>query len=494
MLIKLGLALDYPIEWDFKTVIRDFVQNFYDSIGYCNFAEKFEITYNKNTVMQTKGHSFNYQWLMYIGASTKTDKPSEYIGQYGEGFKMGVLSCMQHEWCVPIMESEDWTIKPYIYEESIDGKNVKMLGYEKEERIDDGYTRLILEDLPMVYWRRVEESILNFYYAENPLIGEKIAESEMCIIHERSDEPIPGIHSGGILFCNYLARAALNINYIILYRKDLRKDENRSRTTYNDLKTMTILMECTRQMNPQMSYTFLTRLYDIWNVLPNSNVDPCSNYYLICQLVRNVASDEGLCEKFRQEYNNLAYIERNTIDKNQNSMIDETKQWVDNIKNKDFKLVNPIFRLLGARSLVLEYKSIKSEIYLKPTQDEKYKINIIYETIEKICAIKLYDKRPEVKIKESSDETPIILNVRKRYSSNRRDRRKITFDTVVINRTEYLDIDFKQALLNWYNLLANSFGTTKCAHVNALLTDFIGYCVKYRNVIEEKEEKWNVRK
>jgi hypothetical protein len=32
--------------------------------------------------------------------------------------------------------------------------------------------------------------------------------------------------------------------------------------------------------------------------------------------------------------------------------IDETKKWIDNMKNKDFELVNPIFRLLGARSLV----------------------------------------------------------------------------------------------------------------------------------------------
>ena len=32
-LIRLGIALDYPVQWKFERVLRDLIQNFYDSIG-----------------------------------------------------------------------------------------------------------------------------------------------------------------------------------------------------------------------------------------------------------------------------------------------------------------------------------------------------------------------------------------------------------------------------------------------------------------------------
>ena len=39
-LIKLGIAMDYPVEWDFERILRDLIQNFYDSIGCENFAKE----------------------------------------------------------------------------------------------------------------------------------------------------------------------------------------------------------------------------------------------------------------------------------------------------------------------------------------------------------------------------------------------------------------------------------------------------------------------
>jgi hypothetical protein len=70
-----------------------------------------------------------------------------------------------------------------------------------------------------------------------------------------------------------------------------------------------------------------------------------------------------------------------------------------------------------------------------------------------IFPVKLYNDRPSVKINNnSSNTTPQILNVRKKYSVDKGDRRKLLFDTVVISRTEYLDLDFKLALIKWFNL------------------------------------------
>ena len=97
-LIKLGIAMDYPVEWDFERILRDLIQNFYDSIGCENFTKEFHYSYRAEygrkrsyTVkMSTQGHPFSYEWLVYIGGSTKASSVGKYIGKYGEGFKISV--------------------------------------------------------------------------------------------------------------------------------------------------------------------------------------------------------------------------------------------------------------------------------------------------------------------------------------------------------------------------------------------------------------------
>ena len=45
-LIRLGIALDYPVKWKFERVLRDLIQNFYDSIGPDRFGEAFHYSYD----------------------------------------------------------------------------------------------------------------------------------------------------------------------------------------------------------------------------------------------------------------------------------------------------------------------------------------------------------------------------------------------------------------------------------------------------------------
>ena len=92
-LVKTGLSIDYPIEWDMEMILRDLMQNFFDAIGYERFAEDFIYSVSGiekvDCIMAAKGHSFSYEWLVSIGGSTK--KPGKNIGFYGEGFKMCML-------------------------------------------------------------------------------------------------------------------------------------------------------------------------------------------------------------------------------------------------------------------------------------------------------------------------------------------------------------------------------------------------------------------
>jgi len=217
-MIPLNIAIDYPINWDFKRILRDLIQNFYDAIGYEQFGEEFCYRWQENGFgkydieMKTYGHSFSYEWLTYVGGSSKTDSPGNYIGMYGEGFKMCMLCLVRSGWGTVTMESQGWKVTPYRYTENIDGKDVCMLGYEVTEREDDGWTKLTVCNVPRSNYGVLQEALLEFFYPQNPLFGEKLYETEQYSIYSRSDVKVPCKNYttiNGILYCNFLARGRL---------------------------------------------------------------------------------------------------------------------------------------------------------------------------------------------------------------------------------------------------------------------------------------------
>jgi hypothetical protein len=48
---QLNLVYSYPVSWDATKVFRDFIQNFYDAIGYENFDRDFMYEYNDETLI-----------------------------------------------------------------------------------------------------------------------------------------------------------------------------------------------------------------------------------------------------------------------------------------------------------------------------------------------------------------------------------------------------------------------------------------------------------
>jgi len=73
--INLNLIFDYPVKWGRTQILREFVQNFYDSIGLekWNNGFKYEIA-NGQLTMFSEDASYSYEWLVHVGASTKREK------------------------------------------------------------------------------------------------------------------------------------------------------------------------------------------------------------------------------------------------------------------------------------------------------------------------------------------------------------------------------------------------------------------------------------
>ncbi len=50
MIMPLNIVTTYPVRWTKYKVFRDFIQNFYDSVGYWQWEERVHYAYNdKNT-------------------------------------------------------------------------------------------------------------------------------------------------------------------------------------------------------------------------------------------------------------------------------------------------------------------------------------------------------------------------------------------------------------------------------------------------------------
>jgi hypothetical protein len=160
MNVNTNIVYDYPIKWDLFKVLRDFFQNFYDSSGKENWQTNFTYNFeNGSLILIAKNVSFNYEWLCYIGASTKRDNSGEFAGFYGEGFKFASLCAIRDFGLSIKMSSSDWKLEVVDKFIEIDGKNVRSMAYEinstnymNSTKLElSGFTEDISEILTKVY-------------------------------------------------------------------------------------------------------------------------------------------------------------------------------------------------------------------------------------------------------------------------------------------------------------------------------------------------------
>ena len=501
-LIKLGIAMDYPVEWDFERILRDLIQNFYDSIGCENFAKEFHYSYRAEyggkrsyTVkMSTQGHPFSYEWLVYIGGSTKASSVGKYIGKYGEGFKISVLSLWKMGIIDIFMHSADWNIRPCIYEEKVENSVVKMLGYEYEQTEDDGETTLVLHGVPWYVYDELSEALLHFFYKENPLFGEKIGESEKCIIYRRSKELIPCAayrpQFKGILYCNYLARGRISIPYCIMVRGDFEDSESRKRETLADYDAWRILNIVVDEMDAATSYQILMDMEDHWNAQKCSRYKWETWYYFVCQLVRNVKKSEEYTRKFREKYEGkLAYIDRKTFDSKKNRIINETRIWAR--ENSEKRIVNPIFRFLGAESLVERYQVQRLKGYKVPDALQEEKIHFLCSVFHAVIPYIIETEEIEFKVShENTVQIDPLQFSEKIYSSDKKNG-KYKINKVILNSEDFKEGAFQETFIKMADILLHTYGSSRSEKLNVLLTHMGEYIIKNRHLLEKAEAKWD---
>lgn len=498
-LIKLDIAADYPIGWSFKYVIREFVQNFYDSLGADDFYERFHFNYfasdgGLNVVMETEGIGFSYDWLTYVGGSTKTESLEHNIGMYGEGFKMSALRILQMQGMILKMHSQDWEIQPVKYIECVDGHNLEMFGYEYNKALADGYTRLEVTGVALSNETVLKEALLDFFCPQNPLVGEMIGRGSDWEIYNRSEMKIPCEQRvpelKGILFMNNLARGRLDIPIVINYKTRMLSD-TRSRETFSDSRTADYIHEVVKLLDAQTSFRLLEIMKNRWDEYPKGKYDINTKYYFICQLVRNVVKNEEIKKNFMLKHTDLAFIERKGSDIVKNRLIDETKTWAR--ENNTRRIVNPIFRLVGASSLLEEYQTIKNMLYVLPNSLEIDRANLLYKSVKEIINVSIPDEMPEILIDECADGKSNPLQFAERDLAKAKGRKYIRFkiNKLVFKHEDFADEAFRESFIKMAEAILHVYGSDRSTMLTVLLTHLGQWILDGADVLSEYEKKWN---
>ena len=482
-IIPLNLVLDYPVFWYEYKFLRDFVQNFYDAIGYLEWHRRFKWSYVGCCLsMEAADVSFSYEWLIPIGASTKRGDNAKFAGYFGEGFKIAALNGLRdYRWDIS-GGSSDWAMRVTTADMPIDGIKLKTLAYRLEKREPSPNTTLTINNMN-VSAELVDAVLLSFFYPENVLFGEKIWEGRQGAIFKRSDAPLPRHYiytsefgKTGIIFASYQAAGSINVPLVICNHMFEKKDRDRKALYHFDI--ICLLKDLVFAIDAEASFIVLEYFKRYWYAYDKKRIDLESFYGIISTLVRNVSKSQELTHEFKEKYPNLLVAER--VKRNDITGINRRSQalsWKYQSETK-YKLVQQNFALLGYP--LLEDECEKSGGYTvvnTANEQEKKYIHVLEQ-----CAYAVYEdffgfeKLPECRIIRNSNATWMGL-----ANCFRRKEKRNSYGHLLRYTMTYVAIKqgmlqkglFALALATYMHELCHVFGGDASSNYSRALSDIL---------------------
>lgn len=316
MIVPLNIVMTYPVYWNRYSVLRDFIQNFYDSTDREHFADVFEYQYDDKKQllkMWIDGITFNYEWLLHIGASTKTSNSADNAGYFGEGFKIASLCAIRDfGWDIEMFSGE-WKLKVIQLEQAIDSKELFMLAYDVRKKKEKNRSMLVLQGIGKQEFCLFESVIKSFFYPKNPLLGEKIWEGNIGAIYKRSrtpyDENLPYTRDygkKGLVFCGYQLLGSSPFDLVVCLHRY--KKEDRERKSLYDFQVVDVFEKLVYYVDAEGAMYMLEKMRRYWNSTPSKKIDIHSWYPVIKGLIRKVSESADVRHCFVQKYPDLLYL------------------------------------------------------------------------------------------------------------------------------------------------------------------------------------------
>lgn len=354
-IIPLNIVMTYPVRWSKYKVIRDFQQNFYDAVGFQHWQDRFEYKYENNTLsMWINGIEFSYEWLLHIGASTKTLDSLQNAGYFGEGFKIASLCAVRDfKWHVR-MASGNWELQVISIKQMIDNSEIDMLAYDVKIKDRQNMSRLDLYPVEDTDFQLFKNVILSFYYYGNPLLGEVLWEGRegavyMCNRNAYS-EYLPytsDFGRKGTIFCSYQMLGSNPFHLAVCLHKY--KKEDRERRTLYAFEVVDVFQTISYYISPHGAMRVLENMRRYWNSMPRKHIDIHSWSGTISNLIEKVASSPETLEQFNKKYRNLLCLKPIYTVREKNRR-EQAKAWLAS-QDKKYLLVQKRFSILGYPTL-----------------------------------------------------------------------------------------------------------------------------------------------
>lgn len=356
-LVPLNLVTTYPVQWSPFQVLRDFVQNFFDSVPNESFARRVSVRCSGTTAeLNAEGVVFSHEWLVPMGASTKTHADDQFAGYFGEGFKIAALCATRdYGWRV-FAGSRDWQLRVTTAPLRIDGANLETLAYRvRSHNGASSSSWLRIEGLSLEDAKLLETAVLwSFYYPENPLLGELVWADARTAVWTRSLRPLPRDYPGdyidpGILFIGRQARGTHELPFALAMHD--RHDRDRERTAYYDFQVIDAIADLAERLPASASVPLLEAASRHWCEYRERQFEPGTWEPVVATLAKNIAADPALARQWREKHPHLLVVEplpRGS--KRARNERAEARAWA-RTSGEDWRFVQRGFRALGYPSL-----------------------------------------------------------------------------------------------------------------------------------------------
>lgn len=416
MIIPLNIVMTYPVRWNKYEVFRDFIQNFYDAVGFAKWNQMFGYEFQNGTLsMWVDGVFFSYEWLLHIGASTKTGNSDGNAGYFGEGFKIASLCALRDfSWSIT-MFSDGWKLHVISEHHNIDNIPVKMLAYDVQtdlEKSEEKRSLLQIDGITKSEYELFQKTLLSFYHPENRFFGRKLWAGTEGAVYERSNSPyddsLPSTYEfgkTGLVYCGYQLLGTNPFKLVVCLHKY--KKEDRERRALYSFQVIDVFRSIAYHVDAYGAMCMLEKMRKYWNSYPHKHIDIHSWSDVIDCLIRKVSHSDEVVSDFRKNYPNILCLDRisTTHEKNRRS---QARSWLER-QNKKYILAKGTFSLLGYPSLEEECEKSGGFVLddtVKGEKERKY-----FQVIEGVIG-KVYDG---FFLLEQYPERRLILNEKATY-------------------------------------------------------------------------------
>lgn len=502
-IIPLNIVMTYPVCWNRYSILRDFVQNFYDSVGANQWNSKFKYHYDikkRQLTMYIDDVEFSYEWLLHIGASTKTSNSAQYAGYFGEGFKIASLCALRDcSWNVE-MHSGDWKLKVITQEQTIDHQIVKMLAYHVHKTQNNRGSKLILSSINPCDYETFQTVLESFYYPENPMFGDKIWESKYGAVYKRSKKPI---HKGlpyvsdygrkGAVFCAYQMLGTNPFDLIVCLHHY--KKEDRERKGLYSFDVVSIFHKLSYYLDPAASLFVLIKMRRYWNSYKPTPYCIHSWSPTVDSLIYNISQSMVHTNMFRTMYPNLLCLKRikSIQEKNKRS---QAKSWIES-QDEKYLMVKDTFQKLSYPTLE-EFCEEHGGFVIDDSVTHPVE-NQCFEILEKLtqniyCGFFIFKDWPERKLitNEKAIYHGMALVFKRHRTLINKCSLSIRYDIgmIYLKKSIFRKTAFYDALATYIHELCHTFGGDSSHAFSLGLTHAMEILLNHQAEIENSKKEW----